>query len=177
MHGTILSLDPSSTCTGWALMDRSARLLQGGLLTPDKLKTDPQFRIAAMCRDLRQLLDELQPEMILIEWPSGHVGTKRHHGGGAGLSIYGAACGGLWQVCEHWLRSLPPEQQNDREVELILENDWTRGVPKVDRVAGVASRFSEYSIEQDPGGDLADAIGLGVWFLTEYRARLAEQIV
>lgn len=176
MHGNILALDPSSTTTGWALLDRSERLLQGGVIKPHKQQCEAQYRIGQMCVDLRQLLSELGPETILIEWPSGHVGRKRHHGGGAGLSVYGAACGALWQVCEAWVRSLPSDRQSVTEVELVLESDWTRSVPKPDRVAGIAGRFKEYEPGQDSGGDLADAIGLAVWFLTEHRMRLAESV-
>ena len=176
MNGTILSLDPSSTRTGWALLSQGEQLLQGGIIKPHKQKCEAQYRIAQMCKDLEQLLAEIEPETILLEWPSGHVGRKRHQGGGAGLSIYGAACGSLWRTCEHWIRSLPPEQQSQTEVELVLESDWTRGIPKSDRIAGVASRFKEYDPAADPGGDLADAIGLGCWYLKEYRMRLAEQV-
>jgi len=178
MDGTILSVDPSSTRTGWALLSQGERLLQGGILTPDKVRSDPQFRIAAMCRDLRQLLDEIEPETILIEITSGKVaGHKRNAMKGAGLGVYGMAVGAIWQAAEAWLRSRPPEQKNETEIVLIKENDWTRGIPKSDRIAGVASRFPEYSSEQDPGGDLADAIGLAIWYLTEHRARLVRQVL
>ena len=175
MHGTILSLDPSSTKTGWALLDRSEQLLQGGLLTPDKQQCEPQFRIARMCSDLAQLLSEIEPEVILIEITSGKVG-KRHGGSGAGLGIYGLAVGAVWQAAEAWVRLLPSERQSETEIVLIRENDWTRGVPKADRIAGIESRFPEYSSDQDSGGDLADAIGLGQWWLTEYRLGLAEGV-
>jgi len=96
MSGTILSIDPSSTQTGWALLDREERLFQAGILTPDKQRSEPQFRIAAMCRDLRQLLDEIEPAVILIEITSGKVGHNRHGGSGAGL--------GVWWLTEHKAR-------------------------------------------------------------------------
>ena len=112
MDGTILAMDPSSTKTGWALLDRSEHLLQGGILTPDKIRSEPQFRISAMCRDLRQLLGELDPETILIEITSGKVGRNRHGGSGAGLGVYGMAVGAIWQAAEEWLKSRPPYVRN-----------------------------------------------------------------
>jgi len=43
-------------------------------------------------------------------------------------------------------------------------------------MSGIASRFEQYDPEQDPGGDLADAVGLAAWYLMEHRARLAESV-
>lgn len=78
----------------------------------------------------------------------------------------GAAVGALWQTVAVWAEW----QENDGravQVECINENLWTRGVPKEERAAWVRQCFDEYSPETDPGGDIADAIGLGLWWLKE----------
>jgi hypothetical protein len=40
-------------------------------------------------------------------------------------------------------------------------------VPKEDRIAAVAQWFRAYHIKDDPGGDVADAIGLSLWWIRE----------
>ena len=171
---TILSLDPSSTACGWALLDLAGRILEGGIIKPSKVRAEPQFRIKSMAEDFEQLLNEFRPGIVFIEITSGKVGTNRHKGAGAGLATYGMAVGFLWCVAANWLRQLPAEQQGQTEVVVVKENDWTRGVPKADRIAAVAAEFSQYNPIEDPGGDLADAIALGQWHIKEYKVKLAE---
>lgn len=176
MNDLIFSLDPSSTRTGWALLGRAGQLLQAGLLLPDKVRSEPQFRILRMADDLRQLLNELAPGTVVIEITSGKVGTNRHKGSGAGLGVYGMAVGFLWAVAECWLRQLPAEQRGKTEIVLVKENDWTNRIPKTDRIAAVAAEFSEYESAKDPNGDVADAIALGLWWLKEFRVQLEENL-
>jgi len=176
MDDIVFSLDPGSIRTGWAVMQFPEQLIEAGLILPDKVRAESEFRIAAMCRDLRQLLNKWQPETIVIEWTSGKVGRRRHKGGGAGLAIYGISIGALWQTCEAWRCSLPIEQQLDVKILLIRENVWTNSILKSDRAAAVASLFPEYKVEQDTGGDIADALGLGLWYLRERKVRLAAMV-
>jgi len=171
----IFSLDPSSTRTGWALMKPPEQLIRAGLLLPDKQTAQSEFRIDAMCQSLWQLMNLHQPKTILIEWTSGKVG-KRHKGGGAGLAVHGAATGALWREVLAWLRWQPPENQIDTKVLLVKENDWTRQIPKADRIAAVAAAYREYSPDDDKGGDIADAIGLNVWYQREQAVRLVESL-
>jgi len=170
----IFSIDPGSKKTGWAVMAAREQLIQAGLLLPDKQSTAPEFRIHRMCEDLRNLLDEIQPAVILIEWTSGKVGKKRHGGGGAGLAIHGAATGALWREVLAWRRALPAEQQLAVKVELTLENVWTRGVPKKKRIDAVNVAFPQYDPEKDRGGDIGDAIGLAIWYQREQTVRLVK---
>jgi len=176
-EGTILSLDPSSTVCGWALLDLAGRIISAGLIKPDKLRSEPKFRIQSMAEDLRQLFNEFEPRTVIIEITSGKVGANRHKGAGAGLGVYGMAVGYLWSVADNWRRQLPAEQQGLTEIVVIKENDWTRGVPKADRIAAVASEFPEYDAALDQNGDLSDAISLGQWYVKECRAKLAEAVV
>jgi len=173
MDDIVFSLDPGSIRTGWAVMQFPEQLIEAGLILPDKVRAESEFRIAAMCRDLRQLLNKWQPETIVIEWTSGKVGKRRHKGSGAGLGVHGAATGALWQTCEAWRYSLPIEQQLEFKILLVRENVWTHSVPKEDRIAAVANLFPQYKPEDDRGGDIADALGLGLWYLREQRVILA----
>lgn len=176
MEDIIFSLDPGSKKTGWCVMGAREQLIQAGLLLPDKQSTAPEFRIHRMCEDLRNLLDELQPAVIVIEWTSGKVGRKRHGGQGAGLAIYGISVGSLWREVLAWRRALPAEQQLEVKVELVLENVWTRGIPKRKRIEAVSAAFPQYNPEQDRGGDVADAIGLACFYLRERLLRAADLV-
>ncbi len=176
MNDVLFSIDPGSVRTGWAVIKDPERLIEAGLLLPDKRAAAAELRINSMCQDLWLLLDKHQPKSILIEWTSGHVGRKRHHGGGAGLAVYGVSIGALWREAVAWRRSLPTNDGIEVEIILMSENEWTRGVPKVDRQAAIADIFPEYQIKQDPGGDIADAPGLAVWYLRRKIINLVEAI-
>jgi Holliday junction resolvasome RuvABC endonuclease subunit len=149
---TILSLDPSSTLTGYALMSGDS-IVSAGLLKPHKRSAPARERVRHMAADLRVLIGELKPDRIVIEVSSGHV-SKRHRGSGAGLAVYGYAVGFLSSVAH----------EGGREVAEVEENEWTRGVPKPRRVQTIAALYPSYRMDRDKGGDMADAIGLGRWY-------------
>ena len=168
----MFSLDPGSQRSGWAVMGPEQKLIEAGLLLPSRTRDDAAERIRAMKQDLLMLLDQYQPDVIVMEWTSGKVVRSRHGGGGAGLPIYGVAVGALWQVCEQWAGRCLAE--NPCQVVLIPENEWTAGRPKFgpskrgrsgpSRVDIIAGMFKEYDREKDPGGDVADAIGLNLYY-------------
>lgn len=165
---TILALDPSSTRTGYAVLNEQEKLLEAGILKPRKEKDPPRERIEAITGDLWRLLEETNPQAIILEWTSGKVGRRRHHGGGAGLAIYGVAIGAIWQMAEFWSRI----DRGHPLVELVPENEWTGGRPKGERAAAIGRLYPQYQADRDPGGDIADAIGLGRWWIREHRLRL-----
>ena len=168
MNGPAFAIDPGSKKTGWAVLTEREQLVSAGLLTGDKTTDSAELRIRAMCRGLVFLLDEWQPGTVLIEWSSGHVGRRRHQGGGAGLAVYGIAIGALWQTAESWATTGEAESGGPRaRVCCIAENLWTNRVPKADRLTAVAQQFPAYRVEDDPGGDVGDAIALGVWWCKE----------
>lgn len=160
-NNRILSLDPSSTSTGYALLSDDGQLCEAGLLKPDRSKDPAHERIGAMCRDLSTVLKVLHPGEIVIEWTSGKVGKKRHKGSGAGLAIYGAAVGAIWRTCEIWM-----QKNHKKSAVLLFENEWTRGRTKAGRIKDIIVQYPQYNYEIDPGGDVADAIGLASHFLT-----------
>jgi len=154
----LLALDPSSTRTGYALVTgpTPADILEAGYFTPKPQSAPPYERIAQMAQDLRELLDEVGPDRVLIEMPSGKIHAGNRRSGGAGQSIYGAAAGALWQ-CARDHAGCP--------VETIDPNTWTRGRPKKQRVAELARLCPAYAAQarSDGGGDVGDAILLGWW--------------
>ena len=174
MEDLIFTLDPGSLRSGFAVLTMGGQLREAGLLLPDKRAAASEFRIEVMCRDLHDLLIRWDPSVVVLEWTSGKVNTSRHKGAGAGLAVHGAATGALWREVEAWRRSLPAERQSRVMVELIRENQWTRGTPKTDRQAAVAQEFPQYDPTQDIGGDLADAIGLATWWLRNRAVKMLQ---
>jgi len=156
---TILGIDPSSTAAGCALLDEGGRLLDAWIIKPAKISAAPQFRIDSICGDIAELLGVVSPDIIVIEWTVGKVGLRRHKGQGAGLAIYGAAVGAVWQAVKNWARG------KICEIVLIPENEWTRGVSKGQRTARISSTYPGYDLDADKGGDVADAIGIVEYFL------------
>lgn len=150
---TQLSLDPSSTCTGYAVMTGPDSLIDAGRLLPAKKNAPANERIESILKDLAALIKQYQPDRIIIEDTSGKVG-KRHKGSGAGLAVHGKAIGAVWQTCRRYIDG----------VHCVCENEWTRGVPKLKRQMIVAATFKGYNATKDGGGDVSDAIGLGRWF-------------
>lgn len=162
----ILALDPSSTRTGYALLSRGGQLGEAGLLKPAKTADPAACRIETMCQDLRELLETAGPATVVIEWTSGKIARRGRGRGinGAGLAIYGIAVGALWrEVCNYC------SQDRQRRCQLIAENIWTAGTAKAKRQAMIARRFARYDPASDPGGDVADAIGLGCYYLETLR--------
>ena len=171
----ILSLDPSSTCTGWAVLATGEQYLASGRLLPKIVKIEPKglapyYRIDAMCLELRKLLEEYRPCEVVMEWTSGkragRLGQNVSH-----LAIYGVAVGAIWREAVNWTgywtdRGIPCA------VTSYLENDWTRGKPKDHRIQLARMMFTrDYDPSKDAGGDEADALMLNVHHQREERIR------
>lgn len=157
----VLAIDPSSTCTGWAVLDGLAarQLVQGGLITPDRKAPAPR-RIEQILGDLDPLITEFHPDRMVVEVPSGKAGTGSRQGAKSSLTIYGMAAGAVWGWC---LGRFP-----GRVID-VNERAWTAGAgSKQERALGVAALYRhQYKIDSDPKLDLADAIGLGRWYLQQ----------
>jgi len=159
---SVLSLDPSSTAVGWAVMASATAIVEGGLITPERQAAPYIERVFDIVTDLDLLLDSFEPATILIEIPTGKVHRrKRPYTHGMGLSVYGFGVGAVWLQCHQWCRRRPSQ------IIPIFANDWTRGVAKRDRQIAIASMFDHYRIADDPGGDAADAIGMAVWWFRQ----------
>ena len=156
----ILGLDPSSTTTGYAILNGPDNLREAGLFAPTNKRAPALERIAEMIDDLTATIADYHPSRAVIEITSGKVG-KRHGGQGAGLAVYGMAVGALWWAT---VKLLGPDQ-----VTAIDENTWTQGIPKRRRQMELFARFPKYADwangGNDPGADAADAIGVARWWM------------
>jgi Holliday junction resolvasome RuvABC endonuclease subunit len=158
----LLTVDPSSTCTGYAVMGNAANIVDAGLLRAGSDKAPAVERIYCMRGELRNLIRQYQPACVLIEVTSGHT-AGRIHRRTAGLAVYGMAVGALLDTA--WAEA--------RCVEYVEENAWTAGVPKEKRQARIAAIFPEYAQakQRDVGADVADAIGLALWWYERKHAK------
>lgn len=172
----ILSFDPSISCTGWAVIrddgsDHGA-LIQAGTIKPRD--GDPkEKRIALIYREARDLLDEIEPQVVVAELPSTHGHNRTSDAGRfqAGQPIYGAAVGAvIGAACctvneAKVLRITPPR------LLCYGADEWTRRIPgtrndphKTQRVA-LAARLYGRSPEdlgaKTVAGNVADAVLLG----------------
>jgi hypothetical protein len=157
---TILGLDPSSTACGYAV-NSGGVVIDGGVIWPQRKSAASWERICSMRRDLRSLFEQYRPRTVLIEWTKGKVNINRHHGHGAGLAVYGCGVGAIAVECDIYCRD------NNAHLYVINENDWTRGVSKKERQLAIDSKYEQYEIRSDPGGDASDAIGIIDWWLKE----------
>lgn len=171
----VLGIDPSSTRTGYAVLDGGGaagmggtgipRLVEGGYLTP-KCQDDPAIqRIEQMGADLLDLVKEQELDAVVLEITCGKVG-RRHKGGGAGLGVYGMAVGVIYGMLLA-LRAMTDPPVSGWGLCAVYENVWTGGVPKGRRQQGIAVMFPEYAagFAKDPRADVADAIGVALWFM------------
>jgi hypothetical protein len=178
----VLALDPSSSKTGYALM---TSLLPGGLEDAGLLVPSSSKRVAtgaaeaceadvaawfaegelAACRrmvetfeDVWGLYHALKPDRVVVEVSSGKAGTGSKRGAKSSLAVYGMAAGGVWSLC----RALAPGR-----VVPVTERMWTRDAgSKRARAALAASVYAgRYQVADDKGFDVADAIGIGRWYL------------
>jgi Holliday junction resolvasome RuvABC endonuclease subunit len=149
----VLAIDPSLTCTGYAMFSADEQLICGGTIKVSP-KLDTMERISLIIDDIRQLI-EAGVSHVVVEVTSGKV-SARHRGGGAGLATYGMLVGAVWYACSEEVETIH-----------IYENTWTKGKgTKDDRRFRVAAEYpGRYDPEQDKGADVADAVLLGKWAL------------
>ena len=172
----ILSLDPSSTCTGWAVMDYGEQYVASGRLLPGHVKIEPKelapyYCIDAMCLGLHKLLEEYRPQEVVMEWTSGkraaRLGQNVSH-----LAIYGVAVGAIWREAVNWT-AYWTDKGTPCAVVSYLENTWTQGQAKGHRIQIAQALFRQYDPTRDSGGDEADAIMLNVWHQREQKLEQA----
>ncbi|MEZ6128169.1 MAG: crossover junction endodeoxyribonuclease RuvC [Planctomycetaceae bacterium] len=74
-HDRYLGIDPSLARTGYAVLERRPRgafLVEGGILCSTKGET-LQYRVHEIARSLREVLEELKPEVVAIEQVFSHT--------------------------------------------------------------------------------------------------------
>jgi len=173
----IMGIDPSSTATGWAIIKglHTMDLDAYGIIKPPSGKTQhpslPTFlrehladkRYHAFCRTLYTLEHlprvacEAPPDLIVVEIPSGLIGTGAKRGARGSLTSYGFAAGAIFATL-HCI--MPPAGR----VLPVTERHWIgRNNSKLKRQLEVASLYGQYDRKYDRGGDASDAISLARW--------------
>ena len=165
----ILSIDPSSTKTGYAVFDdakRGEKLIEAGNVH-GKADARPLDRVEAMIQELYIILTEHEVNTILIEIPDGKVHGRLQGVNMGGLAIYGMAVGAVWWAMRGRWAGVKP----------ISVNEWTNGVPKAERAATTQLRHPEQDLTKDSGHDAADAIGMADWWLANRAVNTARKAI
>jgi Holliday junction resolvasome RuvABC endonuclease subunit len=182
---TILSIDPSSTCIGYAVVNslESSGLVEAGRIKPSTGKDAVNYlhpklarwlarkelsamrRIESMSPDVFELIERVAPTVVAVEVPSGLFGTGAKRGARGSLTTYGLAAGRIYELCQH--RS----EQIGIPCLPITERMWTTGAGnKTRRLPNIVAIYRQYDPSKDPGGDIADAIGIARWAWRELAA-------
>lgn len=188
----LLALDPSSSCTGYAVLVglEPAGLIDAGQCRPSLSKTAlgelPAWRrahlwqdelthvrkIRSICRDVADLIKEHQPGSIVVEIASGKFGSGAKHGARGSLTTYGMAAWAVLAECERQLPAVAPGADVVPGVAEVTERQWIGGrgpgrIPsgKDQRQALVQQLYpGRYDPALDTGADVADAIMLSRWW-------------
>ena len=157
----ILSIDPSSTSTGWAVAERKGNDIVWkdiGRIKPSAKMSgaaNAPARISGMISCMWIILNDYQPSLVIIEMPSGktHASKKQNI---SYLPIYGWAAGAIWCTVGRYLNGM---------VDITRDNEWTRGAGNKARRATWARLICpQYVGMKDDGHDISDAICLMEWF-------------
>jgi len=167
----MLSLDPSSTCTGFAEWV-DGKLQAFGRLKPSKAGLAPMARVSEMGAELVKLIGECLPDVVVIEVNFSRFGTARKAGGACTLAVYGYAVGYLLARAQQEM--FDTKGDFDGLVIPVEANAWTAGRKISDedvRKRLAAALAKTYDPAHDPGANAADAILLGRWWWDQQRSR------
>lgn len=153
----ILSLDPSSTTTGYAVLsDDGTKLIDAGKLR-GKAGTRATDRVLAMREGLIDVLTEHCPRTVLIELPTEKQHTRNPERK-SGMPVWAMAAGALWMVAFDW-------PYDEDTIAHVIPNTWTRGSTKAHRQRQASLCFPNYDATKDTGGDVSDAITMAMWWI------------
>lgn len=159
----LLSLDPSTTCIGYAVFD-GRTLAECGKLTPERRDASPLGRVLSLRRQLLEMLPDVSPDTIIVEAMIEKQFT-RQFGRITALPLCGWAMGVTYGTCLGYSASV--KDSHPCTVAVVGNQQWVRGKSKDDRICATAVQFpAMYNHSADPGGDIADAIEMGLWWMT-----------
>lgn len=171
----VIGIDPSSTKTGLALvyvgsetvLEMASVSFTDGTPTLDRLRQTPT--------DIHEWITELPIRIGSEQCPSDEIafavetpspsrsGKTRKESGGFGLTTYARAVGRVEAMVEGYAHTLD-------QVVLVDERTWTGKVSKAARTAAIDATVPRYDPTQDPGQDIADAIGVALWTTRQLKA-------
>ena len=157
----LLAVDPSSTCTGWAVLDgaRPRDYVDAGRIRLSGELTD---RILSLRKGLHDVIQRHKPRHVVIEIPN----VKQHGripGRAQGQAIYGCAVGVAAGLCFARLGAA--------HVSLVSASEWTGRTSKAHRVDVMSRIYRAYHWGKRPQAhnDVADALALGGWWFARQR--------
>jgi hypothetical protein len=175
----LLSIDPSSTAIGFALMTSAAPgkgLGEYGAIWPEDNSLPALQRLPGMLSELAALLVDLNPRPthVIVEVPGFHQRKRSGtHAGAGALMLYGFAAGVVWQLCRGMFASGSISGAVGATVEMVESSAWSTS-DKTARQMGVEVDYPDYrrwraqqrakNKKSDAGGDISDAIAMGRWW-------------
>lgn len=164
----VLALDPSSSCTGWAVgfVDgKSFKILDAGRIVPPA-KMNPiqradftadrivDVRLGRYSKTIKRIFPPIPHccEVAVVEVPSSR--GSFHGTAGSGLAVYGFAAGVVW-------KSVEPAAVLRRIA--VTPETWTGSRTKENRKRIALKWFPDLEKLSDPGMDVSDAVSLAVW--------------
>ena len=149
----LLSLDPSSTCTGYAVFD-GRRIVESGCIRV-KQRCGAELRIANICNDVADLVADHAPLHIIVETPPRTPRAARRSS--ITLPIYGWAVGAVWATCREC-------SEHAVGIHCIPGDEWIGRQSKAQRLQRVRLLYKSLVLTEKDH-DAVDAIALGVWWL------------
>jgi len=148
----LISIDPSSTRTGWAVGDVGIEDA-GAIKNAGKCYTE---RVKSTIEGLDVIMAAYPIDTAIIEIPSGKTHGRLRGRNISGLPVYGFAVGAVWLLLVSKLKV--------ENVNTAFDNQWTHGKNKEYRKPLAAHLYPKYTKLKDSGGDISDAICLWDWF-------------
>lgn len=158
---TVLALDVSSSCVGYALMRAGLEpdAIDFGLITPPS-GLDVVRRSLSLAEQAVQLVKATEPNLVIIETTSGYTYRSDRSSSLASLAFAQGS------VHDRVFVAVSP----DIRVETVSELEWTKPakgarLSKEERSEAIRRAFPEYDAEaeSDPGFDIADSLGIAQW--------------
>lgn len=167
----VLIVDPSSSRTGCVVATGPMEIERMELCRPASPDASALERARSMADDVAAIIREQRIGHVVIETPALHA-YKYTGYSGHGLALYGLAVGIIIVRASEvigWNNMTP-----------VPADQWVpKGTTKERRQLAVAAEFPAYGeimdAGQDPGADIADAIGLWQWWRGQQRIEQLEQ--
>lgn len=165
-----MGIDPSISCTGWALLDSAKNQYDGGFIAcgyiVPKKAGDLTERIIDLADALEARVKECNPGRIVLETPAATgraMSGQRFKGTALTIPVYGAAVGACIVACS----------RSNACVMGTPSDDWTKSpdTPRCNRDADKANRV-EYvqrvwgitlAAPKSLAGNVADALLIARW--------------
>ena len=184
---SVCSLDPSTTAIGYALRNDDGEL-SFRLITPHPDSSHWFKRLIEMEFLLRRQIQQDKPEHFIIEEPDSDTQFRRGSKGKkfirSGQATYGTSVGWVTHLCSQYVRHWG--RNPFTSFTFVKPSQWTVKYRRRKRDANTLDLFggsddvkaprrmrakaicSDYKPNQDPGGDIADAICLlDFWEMNE----------